>query len=297
MIKNKLLPLVLLFVSTCVHAQLKYSSNPDNSLFLYKDIDHFWEAFDAFKQDTTSNPFDSNYLQFRSAGIQAFLPNRIQSAEHLLNTVKARRADYEKVRENTLRISEKEKQCRSVFYALKYWYPEVQYPHVFFVIGAFNSGGTFSERGIFIGAEMQANLNNVPYVVAHELIHFQQKNWPENPTLLQQSIIEGSADFLGELISGAHINQKAQNYGNLHEEKLCREFISRMDSTQYIDWLYGVSGKDDRPNDLGYWIGYKITEQYYNKATDKRQAFEEILDIKDFKDFLRKSDYLEKYFK
>ena len=165
------------------------------------------------------------------------------------------------------------------------------------MIGAYNSGGTFNEDGLFIGAEKQSDINNVPYIVAHELIHFQQKNWMENPTLLQQSIIEGSADFIGELISGRNINQEANDYGNRNEERLCREFVSRMDSANYIDWLYGVSGKDDRPNDLGYWMGYKITEQYYRKSVDKKQAIIEITDIKDYKEFLQKSGFLNNYLK
>jgi hypothetical protein len=70
-----------------------------------------------------------------------------------------------------------------------------------------------------------------------------------------------------------------------------------MDSTNYGDWLYGVSGKDDRPNDLGYWMGYKITEQYFKKSSDKKNAVKEILDIKDFKSFLNKSGYLKRFIK
>jgi len=150
---------------------------------------------------------------------------------------------------------------------------------------------------LFIGAEMQTDINNIPYIVAHELIHFQQKNWKESPTLLEQSIVEGSADFLGELISGMNTNKAANEYGNKNKERLCREFVKRMDSTSYMDWMYGVSGKDDRPNDLGYWMGYKITEQYFAKAADKKKAVAEILNIKDYKDFLRKSGYLRTYMK
>jgi uncharacterized protein YjaZ len=142
---------------------------------------------------------------------------------------------------------------------------------------------------------MQTDISNIPYIVAHELIHFQQKNWKESPTLLEQSIVEGSADFLGELICGVNTNKAANDYGNTNRERLCREFVTRMDSTSYVDWLYGVSGKDDRPNDLGYWIGYKITEQYFANATVKRKAIGEILDIKDYKAFLNKSGYLRKY--
>ncbi|CAA9238539.1 MAG: Membrane-bound lytic murein transglycosylase [uncultured Cytophagales bacterium] len=286
---------LLIFISSGAYSQSSFTSNPDSAVFLTKDIDNFWKAFDAFARDTTTNPFGKSYLAVGSKGVQGFTPNRIQSAENLLATVKRRRADYEKVRPNTLRVREKEKQCRSTFYALKYWYPEAVFPPVYFVVGAYNSGGTLNKDGLFIGAEMQSDVNNIPYMVAHELIHFQQKNLAQNPSLLQQSLMEGSADFLGELISGGNINGAANAYGKAHEERLCREFVARMDGKDYKDWLYIVSGKDDRPTDLGYWMGYQITAAYFNKAADKRQAIKEILDVKDHKAFLKQSGYLEKY--
>lgn len=295
MLKYFLLLLGAVFINTAVHSQTSFPNDPDSVIFLTKDIDNFWKAFDLFKKDSTVNPFGPAYIDIGSAGVKGFIPNRIRSADHLLSVVKKRNSEYEKVRASTLQMKAKEKQCRSTFYALKYWYTEARFPPVYFVIGAYNSGGTANEEGVFIGAEKQADVNGVPYIVAHELIHFQQKNWPENPTLLQQSIMEGSADFLGELISGGNINLAVMEYGNKHEERLCREFVQRMDSTDYKDWLYGVSGKDDRPNDLGYWIGYKITEQYFRNAIDKKQAVKEILEVKDCKEFLAGSGFLKKY--
>ena len=288
------LPISLL---ACINlaAQSNYANHPDSSLFITTDIHLFWKAFDAYKKDTSVNPFSKHYIEVGSAGVKGFMPMGIKSAANLYEVVKARRADYEKIRPTTLRVKEKEKQCRSIFYALKYWYPEAQFPPIYFVIGAYNSGGTFEEGGIFIGTELLENLDYLPYTVAHEIIHFQQKNWAEYPTLLQQSIVEGSAEFLGELISGKVSIKQAYDYGETHKERLCREFVSQMDSTAYIDWMYGVTGKDDRPNDLGYWMGYKITEQYFQKAADKRKAFRDILDIKDYKEFLRRSGYLDKY--
>jgi Predicted Zn-dependent protease (DUF2268) len=297
MINRSLILLVITLTVLNSYSQTNFSNNPDSSVFLTQDIDNFWKAFDAFANDSTINPFDKHYISVGSAGVKGFIPNRIQSAEHLMATVKRRRADYEKIRESSLRLNVKEKQCRSSFYALKYWYPEAVFPPVYFVVGAYNSGGTFNEEGLFIGAEMQPEINNIPFIVAHELIHFQQKTWSEFPTLLQQSIVEGSADFLGELISGVNINQKANDYGSRHEERLCKEFVSLMGSTNYSDWLYGVSGKDDRPNDLGYWMGYKITENYFKRAIDKQKAVKDILEIKDYKAFLNKSGYLDKYFR
>ncbi|MDR6568210.1 DUF2268 domain-containing putative Zn-dependent protease [Chitinophaga ginsengisegetis] len=297
MLKYCLTLLTAVLISTVAYSQTTFSNNPDSAVFLTKDIDNFWKAFDLFKKDTTVNPFGSAYIDIGSAGVKGFIPDRIKNAENLYKVVRRRSSDYEKVRTTTLQMKEKEKQCRSAFYALKYWYPPAQYPPVYFVIGAYNSGGTFNEEGLFIGAEKQTDISNIPFIVAHELIHFQQKNWMENPTLLQQSIVEGSADFLGELISGATTNKTAIDYGNKNEDKLCREFVTRIDSTNYVDWLYDVSRKDDRPNDLGYWMGYKITQQYFMKAADKKQAVREILDIKDYKAFLAQSGYLKNYIK
>lgn len=297
MVKVYLTIIISLLVNRSVLSQIFYTPNPDSSVFHTGDINNFWKAFDLFIKDTAINPFGSNYIDIGSEGVKGFIPNRIKSADNLFAVVKARKADYEKVRAATLLINTKEKQCRSIFYALKYWYPEAHYPPVYFIIGAYNSGGTFSEEGIFIGAEKQNDISNIPYIVAHETIHYQQKTWSENPTLLQQSIVEGSADFLGELISGTNINQGVNNYGDRHEEKLCKEFVTKMDSTDYTDWLYGISKKDDRPNDLGYWMGYKITKQYFEKATDKKQAVKDILTITDYKSFLVKSGYLLKYLK
>jgi hypothetical protein len=295
MIKIYLPIIISLLINREVLSQSAYTQNPDSSVFQTGDINNFWKAFDMFIKDTAANSFGSNYIDVGSEGVRGFIPNRIKSADNLFAVVKARKADYEKVRAATLQINTKEKQCRSIFYALKYWYPEAHYPPVYFIIGAYNSGGTFSEKGVFIGAEKQNDINNIPYIVAHEIIHYQQKTWSENPTLLQQSITEGSADFLGELISGTNINQAVNKYGDKHEEKLSEEFVTKMDGTDYTDWLYGVSKQDDRPNDLGYWMGYRITKQYFERATDKKEAVKDILTISDYKSFLVKSGYLLKF--
>jgi uncharacterized protein YjaZ len=277
-------------------AQSKFFDNPDSARFVTADIENFWRAFDDFKRDSTVNHFGAKYIDIGGPGVQGFLPYRIQNAEHLFATVKKHQLDYEAVKANTLKVKEKEKQCRSTFYALKYLYPAAKFPPVYFVIGAYNSGGTSNSNGLFIGAEMQTNIDNIPYLVAHELIHFQQK-FPDNPTLLQQTVLEGSADFIGELISGAQINENANRYGELHKDQLLKEFVSKMDGHAFEDWLYGTSKKDDRPNDLGYWIGYQICKSYYVKATDKKKAIADILNIKDYSAFLKQSGFLDGYIK
>ncbi len=39
-----------------------------------------------------------------------------------------------------------------------------------------------------------------------------------------------------------------------------------MHGNETQDWLYGTSGKDSRPNDLGYWMGYEIVKASFEKA-------------------------------
>ena len=65
--------------------------------------------------------------------------------------------------------------------------------------------------------------------------------------------------------------------------------------TDASNWLYQGDKAKDRPADLGYYIGYKICEAYYAHAVDKKQAIKDILEIKDFNQFLSASRYEEKF--
>ncbi len=136
--------------------------------------------------------------------------------------------------------------------------------------------------------------NNIPYLVAHELIHANQNIPYKYKILLEQCIIEGSADFLGELISGKIANTASYEYAKGKEKFLWDDFEKDMalgENDSFSNWLYGGERKDKRPQDMGYYIGYVITKAYFEKATDKRKAIEEILNIKDCKRFLDQSGY------
>lgn len=208
-----------------------------------------------------------------------------------------RKGDYEKIRMSSLQVASQAQQNTQYYQNFKDIYTDAVFPPTYFVIGAYNSGGTSSKNGLIIGVEMQTDKNNIPYIVAHELIHFNQNHPNRENTLLEQAITEGAADFIGELISGKHINEATFAYGNADEEMLCREFAGIiMYGKNYHGWLYGGIGKEpERPNDLGYWMGYQICKAYYEKAKSKKTAVADILTIADFKDFLKSSGYLAAY--
>ena len=270
--------------------------DPLKALFITKDINNFWIAFDSLEAGYTKNPFDDLYIKKGTPGIKAFMNDRIESGTSLLNKVKERKNDYLKAKENSLKMLHNEKQCRSAFLALKYLYPQAVFPPVYFVIGRFNSGGHSHPNGLVIGAEMVPS-ENIPYLVAHELIHYQQDSiTKENYCLLAACINEGSADFIGELISGGGLNKETYAYGDAHEKELWLAFTKIMnDREDNHDWLYNYKPKNGYPPDLGYWMGYKITQAYFNRAKDKKQAISEIVHIKDYKKFLEQSGYANKF--
>ena len=118
-------------------------------------------------------------------------------------------------------------------------------------------------------------VSNIPYTVAHELIHYQQKT--EGKTLLAAAIQEGSADFIGELISGDALNKEVRAYGLQHEKELWAQFTKEMHGTDTSHWLYEGKVTNGRPADLGYFIGYRIAEAYYNQSPNKKKAIAAVL--------------------
>lgn len=291
--KNILFIILSLILNSFSYGQSNFTTDPAKAEFITTDIPAFWQAFDQI--DSKKNPF-IDYIEGGSNGLKDFIKYRIESPKNLLKTVEKRKTDYEAIRGNSYEVDLYTTRMRGYYKVFKDSYNEAVFPPTFFVIGAFNSGGTSSQNGLIIGVEMQQNIANIPYIVAHELIHFNQNYPGKKNTLLEQSITEGSADFIGELISGKYINEAAFTYGNEHEKQLCAEFVEIMDDSSYHGWLYGSKGKKPgRPNDLGYWIGYKICESYYNKADNPQVAIRDMLNINDFKAFLDKSGYLSTY--
>jgi hypothetical protein len=115
-----------------------------------------------------------------------------------------------------------------------------------------------------------------------------------NKNLLEQSLIEGGADFVGERSSGGNINGRLWSFAIPNEHSLWQEFTAAMHGTDVSQWLYNQGSStatSTRPGDLGYFIGYRIAEAYYLKQADKTAALRDIIEMKDADDFLARSGY------
>ena len=290
---EKLLITILLLASPAV--VLAQSADPDSSKIVTADVERFWNAFDQAAPAFRAAPFQKLYLDPGSIGVEGFMAHRIISAERLAEKLREDSAYYASIREATGRIREMAPGIRAAFYAMEYVYPEAVYPDVYFVIGRRNSGGTASDSALIVGAEIYGQmLDKIPPLVAHELVHFQQNTPDTTCTLLCESIQEGSADFIGELIAGRHIYEDIHAYANPREMALWNDFSKRMHSDDFQGWLWS-DAPEGRPHDLGYWMGYKITAAYYEQAENKHQAVADILEIEDYEAFLEESGYAEKF--
>lgn len=285
---------VFSFFLSDVYAQSSTNHIPEAANFVTSDVENFWKAYDKFIVTDNPDIFQDEYIDIGTAGLKDFIPQRILSAQKLAETVMRRKENYDSIRAKTFISKKIIEVSLTCFQNFKNIYPEAVFPDVYFVIGRWSSGGTATETGILIGAEVKANEQEViPYLICHELIHYQQNYSDTSSSLLNQCIVEGSADFLGELISGGTINENTYKFGMLNEAELWNSFSKDMNGNDLKFWLY--SGDKARefgyPRDLGYFIGYKICEAYYNKAPDKKQAVYDILNIKNMGQFLIESSY------
>jgi hypothetical protein len=293
--------------------------DPASAVFVTSDIVHFWQAYDAGGKDGVAAAFQRDYLDLASPGLRDFMQARDVTAARLAQMVLAYPRYFAAIRANTLRLAQDPTlldPVRASYEAIESRYPAAVYPPVTFLIGRFSTGGTIRASGVLVGTEFYAiddttpldeletfrrnnvrPLGSIALIVAHEHVHVQQfraggLGTKPDKTLLDQSLLEGSADFVGELVAGAHINGATHAWALPREGQLWVEFQQVMNGTDVSQWLYNQgSATPDRPGDLGYFIGYRIAQRYYDTRPDKNAALREIIEVSDASALLAASGY------
>ena len=260
--------------------------------FITSDITQFWNSFDQI--DTLGAKSFQSYLDEGTTGLKSFIPKRIINSDTLYRVVVDNYDFYLQNKILPQELKSINKEILFIYNRFSQSFPSAKIPTLYYVMGALSSDGAATKEGIIIALESFSTTTSIPPLVAHELIHFNQSDTNEL-TLLFQTLKEGAASFLGFLISGAHTQPSVFKYGEQHKEDLIPEFLSEMKGSNYTDWLYSISRKDDRPYNLGYWMGYKICKAYFDQSADKQAAIAEMLDIKNAAAFLEKSGFLEKW--
>src|SRR5690606_17964503 len=101
-------------------------------------------------------------------------------------------------------------------------------------------------------------------------------------------------ELIAELTSGSISNVHLQRHAAGREREIERAFLADMNKTDLSGWLYNGRGTDERPGDLGYWVGYRIAKQFYQRSPDKQAAIRELITSEDAHDILRRSGWVER---
>lgn len=249
----------------------------------------------------------AQYINKGTEGIKIFTEGRIENAEKLSNEVSKNFAQYQYAVKTCLPAARAIKNdaivvLRKVADTLG----EKNTAPTYILFGANNSGGHGDARGFAIGLEVVCRGNvsveeakkNMLGLIAHEIVHvYQERNPPKNPKydLLFLAIAEGGPDFIADLATGNSLAKSSEygKYGIEHEADIWRDFKKDLDNGGKLDgndWFYS-KGRNNRPNDLGYFIGRRICEEYYKNSPDKSRALKEIISLQNPSLILEQSEY------
>ncbi|WP_460219479.1 gliding motility protein GldB-related protein [Psychroserpens sp. MEBiC05023] len=309
---------ILLLIFTSLFNCSNDASKDCNSIEMhFEDIDNFWSAYDKIKtlkdHSERTKIIQHHYINKSSKGLKLLIKKDQLTASDYATFMKDT-VFFNSIKSITLNSKKDTSNIRSHLRDFEKLYPDAQFNDIYFVMGQFKRAGTVIDSTMIIQLEKNArsehtksaflfnddqlkNINHyeslIPLVV-HEQVHVNQKNI-NTRTLLSKSICEGSADFLMYLQTGKLPSSLLETYayGKANESSLWVKFLGDLDiKYQYIktDWFYNYD-RTDIPPDLGYFMGFKICEKFYNDAKDKHKAIAFMLDSSNSEKLLELSNY------
>ncbi len=255
------------------------------------DVTRFFQVLDANHGRPSADDLQQGYLDAGTDALRSFTGSRIGSMERLAQALRDKPALFAKARTCATALPTIRTRGTAAVDQLGALLPSARFPPVTVLVGRGNSGGVTTGEGVVIGLEALCNADwmqtdvgdRFVHLIAHEYVHVQQRGASvedEQPTLLYQTLLEGGAEYVGELISGQPANAHLQRWTQGRECALEREFANEAAGTDLSKWLYNGPGDDARRGDLGYWIGYRIARDYISHAPDRTKAIIALLDVR-----------------
>jgi len=289
-----MLLLLLVLLSTFAHAANQPeppSITSRQPVVRIDDVARFYAAYDKADGKPSAAALQAGYLDAGSPGLKQFVTARISPAQKLADAIAKSPQDFRNARRCVPMLPAARDQLRQVFSALTKLDPRATFPPVTIVIGRNNTGGTTTANGVTIGLEVICRSNwltpditqRLVHLIAHEYVHVQQPAAqvapPANASVLFASLVEGGAEFIGELTSGEVLNVHLKRWTQDKACRIERDFQTHAMDTDMSHWLYNGPGTPEAPGDLGYWVGYRIARAYYAQASDKPRAIQDILNV------------------
>lgn len=295
------------------------SEQKDKNTIVTTDLDHFWEAYD--KVTSTSDSLEQMeylnelFIDKASDGQKAMFEARRYTPEAYLEAINNYPLFWESIRENTYKAKDFSVKLEEGVEMLRDIYPDLKPAKIYFTMGVFRSGGTTMDSLVLIGSEISmadentvssefpdylSNLENVfsrnpindiVFLNIHEYVHTQQ-NSAQGSNLLVRCMNEGVAEFVAEKASGQASISPAISVGKEKDARVREKFEKEMFSHYYQNWLWSNLENEFGARDMGYYVGYAISNAYYEATDNKKEAIKTLIEL-DYQDRKAVEEFVE----
>jgi len=302
--------LSLSIIANPAYAQQRLTDNverdPAKAVIVFEDIERFLEAREAIANGWDGeDALQSLYFDRASPGLRMFMEKYDLGPERLIKAMAKHPEAYERIPEVLRALRINVPSFRKTYRDIAEIVPEAVFPATYFVVAGHRGIGSGSIEGPLISVEKRsaATVADLAPTLVHEMIHMQQLaavgeayfeifSGPGR-NLLALSIREGAATFFAEVIAGGSKRKnQARAYLASHEAELWQAFQKDMLSGETGDWLWKKPTNPEQPQDMGYAMGARIVEVFYENAEDKGRAASEVMAITNYPAFLERSGYV-----
>lgn len=281
--------------------------DPAAAEFVLTDVENFVRVANAIARGADpSAALQKEYFDQASPGLEMFVEKYDLTLDRLLTAIEEHPDSYERIPGLLRALRDKELSYRATLADIQRIIPSAVFPPTYFVVSGHRGINSGSIEGPLLSIEKNTaesiREGDIESTLVHEMVHIQQLAATgeeyfaifsgEERTLLALSIREGASTYFAELITGGseHKN-RARDYYLAHEAELWAAFRADMLGLEMGEWLWEEPSDPDVPQDLGYAIGARIVEAFYESASDKGAAAQAVMSITDYPRFLARSGY------
>ena len=264
------------------------------------DVYRFYQLYDSTAGRPTAEQLQQ-YIDTGSPGLRVFAEQRRTTGARIAEAIAKSPETFSQARRCVEPLPNVRRRLGDALATLGRLYPDARFPPVTIAIGRGKPVGIGSPvTGVQIGLEALCATDflnpdvedRFVHVIVHEFVHVQQPTETtdaKNLTVLEASLMEGSAEFVTELVSGNLANAYLPAMAAGRELQIETAFLADKDKRDLSEWI--GNSTPEQPRDLGYWVGYRITKAYYQRAPDKQKALREIIGMRDAEAFLAASGW------
>lgn len=283
---------------------LQTSAQELKQTIVQKDITHYWQAVDAIKSTKDSalhlKLIQSHYIQKATNGLLGLIKERRYTDKEFVQQIIAYPKYWESIKNYIKHIPMFNMEMEEFIKTLKKLYPSLQPATIYYSVGAFRSGGTYSGMDVLLGAEfllagkdahideLPDRLQNiirtyspydVPLIAIHEYVHTQQKRGWENYNILKRCVAEGVAEFISTLVTQRPFGKQVA-FGKKNQDIVLNKFMEDIFNFNNVwNWMWNKNENELGEDDLGYYIGYEICERFYQQSSDKKAAIKTLIEL------------------